>query len=113
LACVQIGLVFGSSALHGADVLVGGFDGGFGGAGIGLGGVEGGLLRRHVGFGLHVFDARQQLALADAVAFLDQEFGDLAHGIGADVDVILGLNLAGGGHDAGQILAHDAFRSAR
>src|SRR5450759_4725212 len=85
---LQVGLVFVERGLHGADVLVGGFDGGFGGAGIGFGGVEGGLLRVHVGFGLHVFDARQKLAFADPVAFLDQKLADLAHGIGADVDVI-------------------------
>src|ERR1019366_7607272 len=95
LGMVQIGLVLFERGLHGADVLVGGFDGGFGGAGIGFGGVEGSLLRVHIGFGLHVFDARQKLAFADPVAFLDQKFADLAHGIGADVDVILGLDFAG------------------
>src|ERR1019366_1588902 len=108
LGMVQVGLVLIERGLHGADVLIGGLDGGFGGAGVGFGGVDGGLLGVHIGFGLHVFDARQKLAFADAVAFLDEEFADLAHGIGADVDIILGLDFAGRCHDAGQILAHDA-----
>src|ERR1035438_5385077 len=105
---IQIGLIFFEGGLHGADVLVGGFDGGFGGTGVGFARVEGSLLRVHVGFGLHVLDARQKLAFADPVAFLDQKLADLAHGIGADVDVILGLDFAGCRHDAGEILANDA-----
>ena len=78
LGALQIGLVLVDHGLHGADVLVGGFHAGFAGVGIGFGGVQSGLLRLHVGFRLHIFDACQQLALADAVAFLDQEFADLA-----------------------------------
>ena len=76
------------------------------GVGIGFGGVQRGFLRLHIGFRLHVFDARQQLAFSDPVAFLDQEFADLALRVGADVDVILGLNFAGCSDEAGQILAH-------
>ena len=104
---VQVGLVLVDLGLHGPDILVGGLQAGLGGRGIGLGGVEGGVLGIDVGLGLDVLDAGQQLALADAVAFLDQNLRELALGVGADVDVILGLNLARGGHQAGQILAHD------
>ncbi len=92
------------------DILVGGLQAGFGGGGIGFGGSQAGFLRIHVGLGLDILDPGQQLALADAVAFLDQEFGDIAHGVGADVDVILGLDFAGRGHQAGQILAHHRAR---
>ncbi len=91
LGALQVGLVLIEHGLHGADVLVGGLEAGFAGAGIGFGGIQRRLLGVHVGFRLHVFNPRQQLALADPVAFLHQDFLDLALGVGADVDVILGL----------------------
>ena len=47
------------------------------------------------------------------VAFLDQQFREIAHGVGADVDVVLGLDLARGGDEAGQILARDDCRLHR
>ena len=89
------------------DVLVGGVQPGFGGRGVRFGGTQRGLLRLHVGLRLHVLDFGQQLALVDVVAFLHQDLGQLAHRVGADVDVILGLNLAGSGHLAGQEIRAD------
>ena len=59
----------------------------------------------HVGRGLHVFQLRQQLTLLDPVAFLDVKPGDLAEGIGADVDVSLRLDLAGCAHNRSQVLS--------
>ena len=56
---------------------------------------------------LDVFDLGEQLTFADVVAFLDQELRDAAHGVCADVDVVLGLDFAGGGHEAGQVLLDD------
>jgi hypothetical protein len=50
-------------------------------------------------------DAGQQRPLLDVVARPDQKFRDIAHGVRAYVDVILGLNLAGSGHEAGQVAA--------
>ena len=67
-----------------------------------------GLLGLHIGCGLHVLDLGQQLALPDVVAFLHQNLGEIAHGVGADIDVVLRLDLARSGDDAGQILAHHA-----
>ena len=47
------------------------------------------------------------LPFADVVAFLHQYLGDgrRAQGVRAQIDVILGFNLAGGGDGGGQILA--------
>jgi len=50
---------------------------------------------------LGVFDGGEELILPDAVAFLDVDMGKLTHGVGADIDVSLGLHFAGGGDDAG------------
>ena len=110
LHALQVGLGFGDGALHGGDIVVGSLQAGLRGGGIGFGGSQVGLLRVDIGGGLGILDFGQQLALADAVAFLDQQFRDIAHGVGADVDVILGLNFARSGHLAGQILAHDSAR---
>src|SRR5204863_2760511 len=95
LGALQIAFVFFDHGLHGADVLVGRFDSGFTGAGIGFSRIQGGLLRRHVGLGLHVFNPRQQLAFTHTVSFLDQQFADLALCVRAYVDVILGFNFSG------------------
>ena len=104
----QVGLVVFHAGLHGAHVLVGGFQFGFGGAGIGLGGSDGRFLDPHIRLGLNVFDLGQQLALADVVALFHQQLRDVAHGVGADIDVVLGLYFTRGGDYAGEILACDA-----
>ena len=46
-------------------------------------------------------------ALLYLVAFFDVEVGDAAHGGGAEVDIGLGLDLAGAADDRGQVLARD------
>jgi hypothetical protein len=43
---------------------------------------------------LDILDAGQQLAFADMVAFLDQDFPQLALGVRPNIDVILRLNFA-------------------
>ena len=60
----------------------------------------------HFGFRLHRFHARQQLPLGYAIALFHQDFGELAHGVGANVDVLARLDLARRRHQADQILAH-------
>ena len=74
-----------------------------------MGGRNGRLLGVHAGRLLDVLRPHQQLALGDVVAFLHQDFGDLAHGIGVDVGLILlhGFDLTVGGNDLGQILPLD------
>ena len=47
------------------------------------------------------------VAVLDVVAFFDVEVGDAAEGGGADVDVGLGLDLAGAADDGDEILADD------
>src|ERR1022692_3912721 len=106
LGAGEIGFGLDDGRLQGGHVVVGGFQTGFRGIGIGLRGCPTGLLGFDVGGGLGVLNFGQQLALVDVVALTHQQFGDVAHGVGADVDVILGFDLAGGGDDAGQILPH-------
>ncbi len=103
LHAIQVGFVVLQPGLHGADVFVGHFEAGFRSRRVGLRRADVGLLGRHVGRGLGVFHARQQLALADVVAFLDQDFRDVAHRVGADIDVVLGLDLARGSDDRRQV----------
>ncbi len=77
------------------------------GVDVGLGGGDGGLLRRDGGGGLHALDGGEDGAGLDVVAFLDVEVGDAAEGGGADVDVGLGLDLAGAVDDGDEVLAHN------
>ena len=63
--------------------MVGGLQGGFTGGSVRLGAAERGLLRFHVGAGLHVLDLRQQLALLDVVAFLNQDLREIADRVSA------------------------------
>ena len=49
----------------------------------------------------------RMLPCFDVVAFLDVEVGDAAEGGGADVDVGLGLDLAGAADGGDQVLADD------
>ena len=87
------------------DVGFGGLFGGDVGIDVGAVGGDGGDLSVDVGLLLHVLDGGDDLALLDVVAFIDVEAGDAAHGIGADVDVSLRSNLAGGTDHGDQILA--------
>ena len=66
-----------------------------------------GLLGVDVGFGLHVLDRGEDLALVTWSPSLTIEVGDAAEGGGADVDVGLGLDLAGAADDRGEVLADD------
>ncbi len=59
---------------------------------------------------LHVLNGGQDLALGHVIALFDVEVGDAAKGGGADIDVGLGLDLAGAADDGGEILAHDFGR---
>ena len=65
----------------------------FGRGRIGQSSVDGGFLRHHIRVRLHGFQLRDHLALLDVIAFFDQDLGDRrrAEGIGAQIDVILGL----------------------
>ena len=65
--------------------------------GVGARGVQGRLHGGNVGRGLNVVQRGQHLALLHPVAFLHVQLGDLAQGVGADVDVHFGLDLARGG----------------
>ncbi len=57
------------------------------------------------GGGLLAFDGGDELAGLNVVAFFDVEVGDATEGGGADVDVGLGLDLAGAVDDGDEILA--------
>ena len=90
------------------DVGLGGFLGGDIGIDVGAVGGDGGLLRGDIGFLLDVLDGGDDLALLNVVAFIHVEVGNAAHGVGADVDVSLGPDLAGGAHDGNQVLLSDS-----
>ena len=68
---------------------------------------DGGLLGGDGGLGLDALDVGEDSALLDAVTFLDVEVGDAAEGLGADVDVGLGLDLAGAADDGDEVLLDD------
>ncbi len=70
-------------------------------------GGDGGLLRGDGGGGLHAFDGGEDRAVLHVVAFLDVQVGDAAEGGGADVDVGLGLDLAGAADDGDEVLPAD------
>ena len=89
------------------DVGLGGVLGGDVGGDVGLGGGDGRLLGVDGGLRLDAFHACHDVALMDVVALLDIEVGDAAEGGGADVDVGLGLDLAGAADRGDEVLAHD------
>ena len=90
------------------DVRLCGVLGGDVGGDVGSGGGDGGLLGVDRGLGLHALHAGEDVALLHVVAFFDVEVGDAAEGGGADVDVGLGLDLAGAADGGDEILA-DGF----
>ncbi len=77
---------------------------GFRSRGIGQRHVDRVLLRLHVGIGLYGLDLGDHLALADVIALLHQNLGDGTHRIRAQVDVVLGFDLAGRGYRGGKVL---------
>ncbi len=107
LGPLQFGLGLVQAGVGGGDGVFRGLGARFGGCGIGLRGPDGRLLRRDIGAGLRVFDLRHNLALPHMVAFLDPDVGERAHGVGPQVDIVLRLNLAGGGHNGSEVLPHD------
>ncbi len=88
-----------------SDVGFGGFFRGEKAGDVGAGGGDGGLLGGDGGGGLDVFHGGEDGAGFDVVAFLDVEVGDAAEGGGSDVDVGLGLDLAGAVDDGDEVLA--------
>src|SRR5581483_11246157 len=80
---------------------------GVGGLRVGARHLQRGLVGRDVGGGLHVLQLRQQLAFLHVVAFLHIQLHDLAEGVGAEVDVGLGLDFARGGHHRVQVFHRD------
>ena len=66
-----------------------------------------GMLAGDVGFLLHVLDGSDDLPLLHVVAFVDIEVSDAAHGIGADIDIGFGADLAGGADDGNEVFAGD------
>ncbi len=107
LGAVPIELLLFQVGLRVLDIGLGGLFRGDVGGNVGLGGGDGSLLAVDGGFLLHVLNGGDNLALGYFVAFLHIEVGDPAHGRCADVDIILGLDLAGAADDRGEILADD------
>ncbi len=103
---LQIRLRMVDDGLLRAQAIVGCFQPGFGRIGIRLRRHHLRFLGSNLRLGLDILHPRHQLSLAHAVAFLHQNLGEQADGVGAYVDVILGLNLARGGYQASQVLAH-------
>ena len=60
---------------------------------------------------LDVLDGSHDLAFFHLLTLLDVEVGDAAHGGGAEVDVELGLDLAGAADNGGEVLALRFWRS--
>ena len=106
LGMLQIGLGMVDQRLLRVQVFVGHFQAGFGRIGIRFSGTHLSCLRGDLRLRLDILDARDQLPSLYGLAFLYQNLGENTYGIGADVDVILRLNLARSGDQAGQILAH-------
>ncbi len=52
---------------------------------------------------LVLVDLEQEVALGDPIAFAHREVDDLAHHVGREVDLLLRLDLAGGGDQAPQV----------
>ena len=110
LGAIVVELLLLEIGLGVIDIGLGGLLRGDVGGDVGVGGVDGGLLAVDVGFLLDVLDGGDDLAFLHVVAFFHVEVGDPAHGGGANVDVGLGLDLAGAADDGDQVLAHDLGR---
>jgi hypothetical protein len=107
LGAVVVELLLFEVGLGLVDVGLGGGFGGDVGGDVGARGGDGCLLGVDGGLGLDGFDAGEDVALADVVALLDVEVGDAAEGGCADVDVGLGLDLAGAADDRDEVLTDD------
>ncbi len=61
-----------------------------------------------IGFRLDGLEFGKDLVLTDLVAFLHIQLEDSTHDVGADVDIIPGLDFTRRGNKAGQVLADGA-----
>ncbi len=96
-------LVHGQVGGFGVDLVV--LDGGGGGAGVGLGGGELGALGVDLGQDLDLVELGEDLALFDVGVDVGVEAGDDAGGLGFDLDLGDGLDLAGGDYGTGDVAA--------
>ena len=94
-------LVHGQVGGFGVDLVV--CDGGGGGAGVGFGGGELGRLRGDLGEDLLLVELGEDLALFDLGVDVGVEAGDDAGGLGFDLDLGDGLDLAGCDYGVGDI----------
>ena len=94
-------LVHGKVGGFGVDLVV--LDGGGGGAGVGLGCGELGLLRGHLIENLLLVELGEDLALFDVLVDVHVEASDDAGGLGFDLYLGDGLDLAGGDDGAGDV----------
>ena len=94
-------LVHGQVGGLGVDPVV--FDGGCGGASVGFGGGELGLLGGDLIEDLLLIELGEDLALFDVGVDVGVEAGDDAGGLGFDLDLGDGLDLAGGDDGAGDV----------
>ena len=74
---------------------------------------DGGDVAPHGGFGRDRIDLEEELACLDAIAFFDGQLGNAPHGLGADVDGLLGIDLAGGRDDGFEVALLDRFEGDR
>ena len=75
---------------------------------------QSGLVAAHRALGVDRIDLQEELALLDAVAFVDGEPRHAPHRLGADVDRLLGVDLARGRDDGLEVtLLHRFGRHAR
>src|SRR6266851_6220381 len=96
-------LVHGEVGGLGVDLVV--LDGGGGGAGVGLGRGELGALSGYLGEDLDLIELGEELALFDVGVDVGVEAGDDTGGLGFDLDLGDGLNLAGGDYGFGDVTA--------
>ena len=101
LGAVVGALVHGQVGGLGGDLVV--FDGGGGGAGVGLGGVELGFLRGDLVEDFLLVELGEDLTLVDVGVDVGVEAGDDAAGLGLDFDLGDGLDFAGGDDGAGDV----------
>src|SRR5208282_2162083 len=104
LGAVPIELGVDGVGLGAVQVRARGLEGGIGRNRVGFRRLHGRAIEIDVGQRLHVLKLRQQLSLLYAVAFLDVQLDDPAHGIGSDVRVGLGLDFTRGADHRSQVL---------
>ena len=105
LGAVEVELLLLKVGFGLVDVGLGSILGGDVGGDVGLRGGDGGLLGVDGSLGLDALHAGEDVAFLNVVPLLDVEVSDAAEGGGADVDVGLGLDLAGAADGGDEILA--------